>query len=99
VHFPGRQPKEQVPALLAESEACRIHLRGCELSGTVIPSKIFETMAMGRSMPGEARRRSHADRRAELRRSRLCRPPLRPRRRGRPVFAPAGTAGRRWSKL
>ena len=59
VHFPGRQPKEQVPALLAASDACLIHLRGCELFGTVIPSKIFETMAMGRpiimGVEGEAR--------------------------------------------
>jgi len=48
VVFTGRQPKQAVPAILASSDACLIHLRKCELFGTVIPSKIFETMAMGR---------------------------------------------------
>lgn len=48
VLFTGRQPKDRMPAILAASDACLIHLRGCELFGTVIPSKIFETMAMGR---------------------------------------------------
>jgi glycosyltransferase involved in cell wall biosynthesis len=48
VEFPGRQPKERMPAILAESDACLVHLRGCELFGTVIPSKIFEVMAMAR---------------------------------------------------
>ncbi len=59
VVFAGRQPKERIPTLLASSDACLIHLRSCELFGTVIPSKIFETMAMGRPMimgvRGEAR--------------------------------------------
>jgi glycosyltransferase involved in cell wall biosynthesis len=59
VVFAGRQPKDRIPALLASSDACLIHLRSCELFGTVIPSKIFETMAMGRPMimgvRGEAR--------------------------------------------
>jgi len=59
VVFVGRQPKETVPAILAGSDACLIHLRGCELFGTVLPSKIFETMAMGRpiilGVEGEAR--------------------------------------------
>ena len=59
VVFTGRQPKERMPAILASSGACLIHLRGCELFGTVIPSKIFETMAMGRpiimGVQGEAR--------------------------------------------
>jgi len=48
VVFTGRQPKQRMPGILASSDACLIHLRGCELFGTVIPSKIFETMAMGR---------------------------------------------------
>ena len=48
VEFPGRQPKERMPAILAASDACLVHLRGCELFGTVIPSKIFEVMAMAR---------------------------------------------------
>ena len=60
VIFTGRQRKGLVPAILASSHACLIHLRGCELFGTVLPSKIFETMAMGRpiimGVRGEARR-------------------------------------------
>ena len=60
VVFAGRQPKEEIPAVLASSNACLIHLKDCELFGTVIPSKIFETMAMGRpiimGVRGEARR-------------------------------------------
>ncbi len=48
VRFLGRQPKERIPALLASSDACLIHLKKCDLFATVIPSKIFETMAMGR---------------------------------------------------
>jgi len=44
----GRLPKEEIPPVLASSDAALIHLRGTELFGTVIPSKIFETMAMGR---------------------------------------------------
>jgi len=60
VVFTGRQPKEEVPRILASSGACLIHLKQCELFGTVLPSKIFETMAMGRpiimGVDGEARR-------------------------------------------
>ncbi|NQT41243.1 MAG: glycosyltransferase family 4 protein [Planctomycetes bacterium] len=59
VVFTGRQPKEQMPPILASSGACLIHLKKCELFGTVLPSKIFETMAMGRpiimGVGGEAR--------------------------------------------
>lgn len=59
VVFTGRQPKNRIPAILASSDACLIHLKGCQLFGTVIPSKIFETMAMGRpiimGVRGEAR--------------------------------------------
>jgi len=58
VIFAGRQPKKAIPAVLASSHACLIHLRACELFGTVIPSKIFETMAMARpillGVPGQA---------------------------------------------
>jgi glycosyltransferase involved in cell wall biosynthesis len=57
--FSGRLPKEEMPAVLASSNACLIHLRACELFGTVIPSKLFETMAMSRpiimGVRGEAR--------------------------------------------
>ncbi|MBL8849108.1 MAG: glycosyltransferase family 4 protein, partial [Planctomycetaceae bacterium] len=59
VVFAGRQSKNRMPAVLASSSVCLVHLRGCELFGTVIPSKIFETMAMQRPMimgvRGEAR--------------------------------------------
>ncbi len=48
VVFTGRQPKEQMPAILASSDACLVHLRYHEHFEALIPSKIFETMAMGR---------------------------------------------------
>lgn len=48
VIFTGRQPRDQMPLYLASSGACLIHLRGVELFGSVMPSKIFETMAMQR---------------------------------------------------
>lgn len=48
VTFTGRLPREQMPTVLASSDACLVHLRGTELFGSVIPSKIFETMALGR---------------------------------------------------
>lgn len=48
VTFTGRLPREQMPTVLASSDACLVHLRGTELFETVIPSKIFETMAMER---------------------------------------------------
>jgi glycosyltransferase involved in cell wall biosynthesis len=60
VVFTGRQSSGDVPAILASSNACLIHLAKRELFGTVIPSKIFETLAMGRpiiaGVRGEARR-------------------------------------------
>jgi glycosyltransferase involved in cell wall biosynthesis len=48
VIFTGRLPKEEMPRVLAGSDACLIHLRRCELFGSVIPSKLFEILAMGR---------------------------------------------------
>jgi glycosyltransferase involved in cell wall biosynthesis len=48
VVFTGQQPKDLMPTVLASSDACLIHLKKCDLFETVIPSKIFETMAMGR---------------------------------------------------
>jgi glycosyltransferase involved in cell wall biosynthesis len=39
-------PKTLVDRVLASCDACLVHLRGTELFGTVIPSKVFETMAM-----------------------------------------------------
>jgi glycosyltransferase involved in cell wall biosynthesis len=46
VRFTGRLPREEMPEVLASSDVSLVHLRGTELFGTVIPSKIFETMAM-----------------------------------------------------
>lgn len=48
IAFTGRLPKEQMPTVLASSDCCLVHLNGTELFGTVIPSKIFEIMAMQR---------------------------------------------------
>lgn len=59
VVFTGRLPKEAMPTVLASSDACLVHLKKCELFGTVIPSKMFETMAMARpiimGVQGQAR--------------------------------------------
>lgn len=44
--FTGRLPKEDMPGIIAASDCCLVHLRGSELFSTVIPSKIFELMAM-----------------------------------------------------
>lgn len=56
----GQQPKERMPEILAASDACLVHLRRSDLFTTVIPSKIFETMAMERpillGVEGETRR-------------------------------------------
>jgi glycosyltransferase involved in cell wall biosynthesis len=46
ITFTGMIAKDQVDAVLASCDACLVHLRGTELFGTVIPSKVFETMAM-----------------------------------------------------
>lgn len=59
VAFTGMLTKDEMPRVLASSNACLIHLKKCELFGTVIPSKLFETMAMARpiimGVEGEAR--------------------------------------------
>ena len=59
VEFTGRLDKEQMSPVLASSNATLIHLRQCELFTTVIPSKVFESMAMARpiimGVDGEAR--------------------------------------------
>lgn len=44
----GRMSRDLMPTVLASSDACLVHLRKTELFETVVPSKIFETMAMGR---------------------------------------------------
>ncbi len=48
VRFVGLLPKSDIPKALASSDVMLVHLRSCELFETVIPSKIFETMAMER---------------------------------------------------
>lgn len=48
VKFLGLLPKTDIPKVLASSDAMLVHLRTCELFETVIPSKIFEIMAMER---------------------------------------------------
>ena len=50
VVFAGRQPKEAIPQYLAASDTCLVHLKKQELFTSVMPSKIFETLAMGRSV-------------------------------------------------
>jgi glycosyltransferase involved in cell wall biosynthesis len=55
-----QQKKELVPEILAASDACMVLLRKTELFKTVIPSKIFEAMAMERpiilGVDGESRK-------------------------------------------
>jgi glycosyltransferase involved in cell wall biosynthesis len=55
-----QQKKESVPEILAASDACMVLLRRTELFKTVIPSKIFEAMAMERpiilGVDGESRK-------------------------------------------
>lgn len=48
VVFAGLQPKPLIPALLATSDACLVHLRKQELFQSVLPSKLFEAAAMAR---------------------------------------------------
>jgi glycosyltransferase involved in cell wall biosynthesis len=46
VIFTGRQPKASMPAFLAATDVCLVHLTRTELFKTVLPSKIFEAGAM-----------------------------------------------------
>jgi hypothetical protein len=46
VAFTGLVAKDHIDAVLASCDACLVHLRGTELFGTVIPSKVFEMLAM-----------------------------------------------------
>jgi glycosyltransferase involved in cell wall biosynthesis len=48
VIFSGRQPKELMPNFISIADACLIHLKKLDLFRTVIPSKIFEAMAMAK---------------------------------------------------
>ncbi|MFH0726546.1 MAG: glycosyltransferase family 4 protein [Pseudomonadota bacterium] len=55
----SQQKKEKMPEILAASDACMVLLRKTDLFKTVIPSKIFEAMAMARpiilGVEGESR--------------------------------------------
>ena len=55
-----QQPKERMPEFLAASNACMVLLKKSDLFKTVIPSKIFEAMAMERpiilGVDGESRK-------------------------------------------
>ncbi|MCA9662555.1 MAG: glycosyltransferase family 4 protein [Myxococcales bacterium] len=46
--FAGRQPKAAIPEHLASAGCCLVHLQRVDLFKTVLPSKIFEAMAMAR---------------------------------------------------
>jgi len=48
VVFTGRLPKERMPAVLASSDVCFVHLSGTELFRTVMPSKLIEAGGMAR---------------------------------------------------
>jgi glycosyltransferase involved in cell wall biosynthesis len=55
----GQQPKERMPLFLSATDACLVLLIKSELFKTVLPSKIFEAMAMARpivlGVEGESR--------------------------------------------
>jgi hypothetical protein len=59
VIFTGRVAKEEVPAVLAASDVCFVHLRKTPLFESVMPSKIFEAFGTGKAIiigvAGEAR--------------------------------------------
>jgi glycosyltransferase involved in cell wall biosynthesis len=48
IRFTGRLDKSEMATALASSDALLVHLKKCDLFETVIPSKIFEAMAMNR---------------------------------------------------
>lgn len=50
VRLAGRLPKSDMPTVLASSDCLLVHLKKTDLFQTVIPSKIFETMAMKRPL-------------------------------------------------
>jgi colanic acid biosynthesis glycosyl transferase WcaI len=56
--FTGLIPKSRMPEMIAAADACLVHLKKAELFETVIPSKIFEIMAMNvpivMGVPGQA---------------------------------------------
>jgi glycosyltransferase involved in cell wall biosynthesis len=48
VIFMGRQDKDAVPAIIASSDVCLVHLKKAELFTSILPSKIFEAGGMSR---------------------------------------------------
>jgi len=50
IRFTGRLPKSDMPMVLASSDCLLVHLKKTDLFATVIPSKIFEAMAMERPL-------------------------------------------------
>lgn len=60
VAFLGQQPRERIGGLYAAADACVVTLRRAELFHSVLPSKMFEVLAMQRPMvlavEGAARR-------------------------------------------
>ncbi len=58
LRFTGRVPRSEVPGIMCAVDALLIHLLPSEFFRTVVPSKLFEAMAMDRpvliSVPGEA---------------------------------------------
>ncbi len=48
IRFTGMIAKDQIANVIASSDACLVHLKGTDLFGTVIPSKIFEIMALNK---------------------------------------------------
>jgi glycosyltransferase involved in cell wall biosynthesis len=59
VRFMGLLPKQEIPSIIAASNASLVHLKKSKLFATVIPSKMFELMAMDvpviMGVEGEAR--------------------------------------------
>ncbi len=59
LRYPGKQPREKIPALLEASDACLVPLRRSHVFQTAIPSKMFEAMAAGKpvilGVEGEAK--------------------------------------------
>ncbi|WP_182865760.1 glycosyltransferase family 4 protein [Rhodopirellula sp. JC639] len=50
IRLTGRLDKTEIPQVLSASDACLVHLSKVDLFEHVIPSKIFETMAMERAI-------------------------------------------------
>ena len=47
VVFTGRLERSRIPAVLACSDACLVHMRASKTFASIMPSKIFEAAAMG----------------------------------------------------